>query len=175
MTDFLVISIISKDSSGLAEHFSSITSQYHCNIEDSRMAIMGKEFSASMLICGKTEDISKCDDAFKEYASQSGSLLISRLTQENDGVETSLPYAIQTLSLDAPGTVRNVTNFLQQRDINIANLVTNSYKAPHTGAPMLEIQLTANIPSVVQISELREDFADFCDELQIDAAFEPIK
>ena len=175
MTNFSVISIIAKDAPGLAERYSSLTSQHKCNIEDSRMAVMGQEFTASMLISGSESDIANCKADFEQLAKDSGYQLICRDTEENKGAVSSLPYAIQTLSLDAPGIIRSVTDFLKQRDINISNFVANSYKAPHTGAPMLEIQLTANIPSVIQISQLREEFADFCDELHIDAAFEPIK
>ncbi len=175
MRELLVISIIATDSPGLAESFSRITSQNNCNIEDSRMAIMGSEFSASMLISGTPDDISACLSALTDNAERSGQLIISKKTHESTHAVTSMPYAIHTLSLDAPGIISKVTDFLHARDINISNLVTNSYHAPHTGAPMLEIQLTAHIPAVISISRLREDFADYCDELQIDAAFDPIK
>lgn len=175
MSNYLVISIIAKDSPGLAEQFSTLTSQNNCNIEDSRMAVMGQEFSATLFVSGSDADIKQCEQGFLSMAETSGHLVVCRHTKENEGEIASLPYAIQTISLDAPGLIRSVTDFLNRHDINISNLIANSYKAPHTGAPMLEIQLTANIPSQVQISSFREEFADFCDELQIDAAFEPIK
>ena len=175
MSNYLVISIIASDSPGLAETFSRITSQNNCNIEDSLMAVMGNEFSATILVSGTSDEINQCETAITDYAEQAGHLVICKQTQENPGSDTSRPYAIHTLSLDAPGIIRNITDFMQQRDINISNLVTNSYKAPHTGAPMLEVQLTANIPAAMHIAQMREEFADFCDELHIDAAFDPIK
>ena len=175
MSNYLVISIIANDSPGLAEQFSNLTSQNNCNIEDSRMAVMGQEFSATLFVSGSESDISNCEQDFLSLADSDNHQVICRRTKANQGSVASLPYAIQTISLDAPGLIRSVTDFLKRYDINISNLVANSYKAPHTGAPMLEIQLTANIPSLVQISSFREEFADFCDDLQIDAAFEPIK
>lgn len=175
MSNYLVISIIATDSPGLAETFSRITSQNNCNIEDSLMAVMGNEFSATLLVSGAPEDINTCENAITNYVEEAGHQVICKQTQENPGSDSSRPYGIHTLSLDAPGIIRNITDFMQQRDINISNLVTNSYKAPHTGAPMLEVQMTANVPAATQISQLREDFADFCDELHIDAAFDPIK
>ncbi len=175
MSNYLVVSIIANDSPGLAEQFSTLTSQNNCNIEDSRMAVMGREFSVSLLVSGSDADIHQCEQDFMAMAERDNHLVICRQTEENQGQMASLPYAIQTISLDAPGIIRNVTDFLKRNEINISNLVANSYKAPHTGAPMLEIQLTANIPSQVQITRFREEFADFCDELQIDAAFEPIR
>ena len=82
MRDYLVISIIASDSPGLAESFSRITSQNNCNIEDSRMAIMGSEFSASMLISGTAEDIAACRSALSSNAEQAGQLMICKATQE---------------------------------------------------------------------------------------------
>ena len=175
MSNYLVVSIIANDSPGLAEQFSTLTSQNNCNIEDSRMAVMGHEFSVSLLVSGADADIHRCEQDFMAMAERDNHLVICRHTEENQGQMASLPYAIQTISLDAPGIIRNVTDFLKRNEINISNLIANSYKAPHTGAPMLEIQLTANIPSQVHITRFREEFADFCDELQIDAAFEPIR
>ena len=174
MSNYSVISIIANDSPGLAEQFSNLTSQNNCNIEDSRMAVMGQEFSATLFISGSDQDISLCEQSFLSLADSNNHQIICRRTEQNQGQATSLPYAIHTISLDAPGLIRSVTDFLKRYDINISNLIANSYKAPHTGAPMLEIQLTVNIPSLVRFSGFHEEFADFCDDLQIDAAIEPI-
>jgi glycine cleavage system transcriptional repressor len=52
---------------------------------------------------------------------------------------------------------------------------TRSYAATHTGAPMFSVQMAVNIPATVHISGLREEFMDFCDQLNVDAIMEPVK
>ena len=64
---------------------------------------------------------------------------------------------------------------LVQRGVDIAELSTRSYAAAHTGAPMFSVQMIVNVPSRLHIGVLREEFMDFCDHLNLDAIFEPVK
>jgi glycine cleavage system transcriptional repressor len=45
----------------------------------------------------------------------------------------------------------------------------------HTGTPMFSVHLTVEIPATLQISALREEFMEFCDQLNLDAVIEPVK
>ena len=47
--------------------------------------------------------------------------------------------------------------------------------AAHTGAPMFAVQMIINVPSKLQVAQLREEFMDFCDSLNLDAILEPVK
>jgi glycine cleavage system transcriptional repressor len=40
---------------------------------------------------------------------------------------------------------------------------------------MFSVQMAVNIPATVHISGLREEFMDFCDQLNVDAIMEPVK
>jgi glycine cleavage system transcriptional repressor len=61
------------------------------------------------------------------------------------------------------------------RAINIQDLQTDSYRAAHTGTPMFAANITVNIPPDMHIARLREEFLDFCDDLNLDAVLEPMK
>ena len=54
-------------------------------------------------------------------------------------------------------------------------MITSRYAAAHSGTPMYSVQLRVDIRSGVRISDLREDFAEFCDNLNLDAVIEPVK
>jgi glycine cleavage system transcriptional repressor len=175
MQYFLVISVISQDKPGLAEHFSGMATECGCNVEDSRMAVMGNEFATIMMVSGDESQIQQAEQAFSNLQNQPEFQVCLRRTEAAKGNTSCRPYSIQALSLDGPGIIRQVSDFLAQRKINIEDMQSNSYKAPHTGAPMLEMQIVANIPADISMSELRDAFADLCDDLQIDAIIEPIK
>ena len=53
--------------------------------------------------------------------------------------------------------------------INIADVQTNTYLAPHTGAPMFSVSMMVGIPADAQIAALRDEFLEYCDELNLDA------
>ena len=86
-----------------------------------------------------------------------------------------LPYAVEVVAVNQPGIVHHLASFFANRSINIEDMVTRSYSAPHTGTPMFSVNLAVGIPATTHIAMLREEFLDFCDELNLDAVMEPIK
>jgi len=82
---------------------------------------------------------------------------------------------VDVVCLDQPGIVFNLANFFTGRGIDISELNTRSYSAAHTGAPMFSVQINIDIPARIQLSSLREEFMEFCDQLNLDAVLEPIK
>jgi glycine cleavage system transcriptional repressor len=77
--------------------------------------------------------------------------------------------------MDQPGIVHSLANFFSSRGITIEELVTRGYNAPHTGTPMFSVNMAIGIPATMHIAMLREEFMDFCDELNLDAVMEPVK
>jgi glycine cleavage system transcriptional repressor len=82
---------------------------------------------------------------------------------------------VEVVALDHPGIVHSLAGFFSQREINIEDLITESYAAPHTGTPMFSVHITIGIPSNLHIAVLRDEFMDFCDSMNLDAILEPVK
>ena len=87
--------------------------------------------------------------------------------------EETLPYGVEVVSLDHPGIVHRLANFFSQRNINIIDLNTTRYAAPHTGTSMFAVQMNIGVPAKTSIGELREEFLEFCDDMNLDAVMEP--
>ena len=68
-----------------------------------------------------------------------------------------------------------MSNTKRLRNINIEDLFTTTYSAPHTGALMFSLHMTIGIPSDMAIAALRGDFMDFCDDRNLDAMLAPVK
>jgi glycine cleavage system transcriptional repressor len=86
-----------------------------------------------------------------------------------------MPYAVDVVSLDHQGIVYNLANFFASHNIEIADVATRSYAAAHTGAPMFAVQMSVNVPSSIHIAQLREEFLELSDRLNLDAILEPVK
>ena len=82
---------------------------------------------------------------------------------------------MEVIAIDHPGIVYQIASFFSAREINIHELNTNRYAAAHTGTPMFALNMIVDIAADIRISALREDFLDFCDELNMDAIIEPLK
>ncbi|MBT8449093.1 MAG: hypothetical protein KJO69_05360 [Gammaproteobacteria bacterium] len=173
MQKYLVVSLITSDRAGLAEYFSSLASDHNCNVEDSRMSLLGGEFVASLLLKGDATNIDSAAAAYRAL-NQKDFLVQLKETSDEPAASDSLPYYIHAITVDGLGIIQKVTDFLAQKSINIESLQTESYKAPHTGIQMLEIAVHIYVPATTQINALKEQFATLCDELNLDSTFEAI-
>ena len=169
MTTKLVISALGADRPGIVDKLSNIIYDLGLNIEDSRMSVLGGEFAILLLISGEQSaiDALQAQAAEIEQALQM-SLLLKPTTESKTG-DNTIPYSVEVAALDNPGIVRNIASFFSSQNINIVNLQTEKYSAPHTGSPMFALHMTIGISAETSIAKLREAFMNFCDDLNLDA------
>jgi glycine cleavage system transcriptional repressor len=170
----LVLSAIGKDQTGIVDRLTRVVYDLELNINDSRMTVMGGEFAVQMLIEGAWNQIAMLETMLPDLESKLGLTIHSKRTDIRVTDTEIRPYTVEVFALDHPGIVHNLASFFSQHHINIEELHTSSYAAPHTGTPMFSVHLQIGVPSEVQISALREEFIDFCDNLNLDAVLEPI-
>jgi glycine cleavage system transcriptional repressor len=172
---FLVISALGEDHPGIVNALSKAILDQGCNIEDSRMTVLGGEFAAILLVQGKWNTLVKVENALPEIERHLGMTIISKRTGERAAGANLLPYAVDVISMDHPGIVNNLAGFFAERSINIEDMTTSTYAAAHTGTPMFAVHMTIGIPADMHIAGLREEFMDYCDGLNLDAVLEPLK
>ncbi len=174
-TSQLVLSALGEDRPGIINELSRCVLNNGCNISDSRMTVLGGEFAILLLIDGNWNTIAKLEDQVAGLEERLGLSITTRRTARKATRKDLLPYGVDVVSLDQPGIVYNLAGFFSKRQINIQEMATSSYAAAHTGTPMFSVHLTIDIPASLQISVLREEFMDFCDQLNLDAVMEPVK
>jgi glycine cleavage system transcriptional repressor len=174
MTTKLVISALGPDRPGIVDELSNIIYNNSLNIEDSRMTVLGGEFAMLLLVSGEAEPIDALQTQIHDIEQTLQMRLLVKVTTDNQPVENAIPYAVEVTSLDHPGIVNNIASFFSGRNINIVNLHTDSYSAPHTGTPMFALHMTIGISADTDIAELRDAFMRVCDELNLDAELKDI-
>ncbi len=172
---YLVISALGEDHPGIVNQLSKAVLEHDCNIEDSRMTVLGGEFAAMLLVEGKWNTLAKIENALPELERQLGMTIISKRTGQRSVSGDLLPYAIDVVCMDHPGIINNLAGFFADRNINIEDMATSTYAAAHTGTTMFAVHMTVGIPANVHIAGLREEFMDYCDALNLDAVLEPLK
>lgn len=175
MDNYLVISAIGKDHPGIVDQLSLAILEASCSVFDSRMTVLGGEFAVIMLVSGKWNELAKLEDQLPAMEKKLGLILNSRQTQAEPGQQDLITYTTEVIAIDHPGIVHQIAAFFSRRNINIRELNTNRYAAAHTGTPMFSLNMTVDIPTSVRIAPLREEFLDFCDDLNMDAVIEPVK
>lgn len=174
-TNYLVISALGQDRPGLVNELSSAILDAGCNVADSRMTVLGGEFSLLMLLSGPWNAIAKLENQIGALQNRLGLMITSRRTEPRQIEGELLPYQVEVISLDHPGIVYKLAKFFSTRGINIEEMATNTYAAAHTGTPMFGVNMSVAVPADMHIARLREEFLDFCDELNLDAVIEPVR
>lgn len=175
MENLLVITAVGNDRPGIVDKLSMSIMECGCNINDSRMSILGGEFAIILLVEGKWNELAKLENHLPELSKTLDLNISFKRTEAEPKSDNLLSYSVDVVSIDHPGIVYQIANFFSSRNINIRELNTNSYAAAHTGTPMFTMNMIVNIPADVRVAALREDFLDFCDNLNMDAALEPTK
>jgi glycine cleavage system transcriptional repressor len=175
MKQLVVITAVGDDRPGVVHDLSRVVLDCGGNIVESRMSALGSDFAMMLLVSGNWHTLAKLESELKKLEENKGLSIMLRRTEPRGAEADRVPYAIDVVCLDQAGIVFNLASFFACREIEIAELTTRSYAAAHTGAPMFAVQMSVNIPSNMQISVLRDEFMDFCDQLNLDAIMEPVK
>lgn len=171
----MVISAVGGDSSAIVHELSRVILDCGGSIKESRMAGLGADFGVLALVSGNWHTITRLEHELERFGEEhSTSMQFKRTSPRRLGKEL-LPYAVDVVGLDQPGIVHSLSGFFTTRQVEIGEISTRSYAANQTGAPMFSVQMFVNIPSSVHIAGLREEFMDFCDQLNVDAIMEPVK
>ncbi len=175
MSHYVLISAVGADRAGLVHELTEAVLNCGGNIIESRMATLGTEFATLMLVSGNWHTLAKLESELGSLNRQSNLSIEYRRTEIMPVKENLIPYSVDLVSLDDTGIVHAVSGFFSSRNIAIAEMATHCRPAPHTGATLFEMQMIANIPNTLHIARLRDEFAEFCDDLNVDAILEPVK
>jgi len=175
MKKFLVISAIGKDRPGIVNELSKVIVDNGCNIEDSRMTVLGGEFALILMVSGHWGAITRLERQVPVLEKKLELTILARHTEPRTAVQDMVPYTVDVVAMDHPGIVHEIADFFATRDINIEEMSTWTYPAAHTGAPMFSLNMTVSLPAGVHIGRLRDEFTGFCDNLNLDATIEPTR
>ncbi|MCH9673395.1 MAG: glycine cleavage system protein R [Gammaproteobacteria bacterium] len=172
---YLVASFLGRDRPGLVCELAESAVDCGCVIKDSRMAVLGTEFSMMLLLAGHWNAIAKVEQTLPRVAEKLDLRMEVRRTQPRSDSKIHVPYAVEVVAVEQPNVVRDVADFFANREINVEDMYTTTYAAPHTGAPMFSLHMTIGIPAELAIATIRGEFMDFCDDLNLDAMLAPVK
>ncbi len=175
MTQLIVLSVIGTDRTGIVQEITKVILECGGNIEESRMTALGAEFAMLLLVSGNWHTLTKLESGLDKLAEGGSRTINLKKTGEPASRKECMPYGVDVVCLDHPGVVFGLADFFAARNIEIAELATRQYAAAHTGAPMFAVQMNINIPGSMNLSQLRDEFMEFCDHENLDSILEPVK
>jgi glycine cleavage system transcriptional repressor len=151
----------------------------NCSILEIRSSRLGKSAAAYLLVQGNWNQVAKLESTLdsiqKRLDIKLNVLRPEQKDKEKEKDKDCLPYSLETISLDRDNVVESITSFLFDREISIEEISGSSYQAAYIQSAVFSTKFIILIPSQLPLLTLREEFLDFCDQLNIDAILEPVK
>jgi glycine cleavage system regulatory protein len=149
----LILTLIGKDRPGIVETVADTVSFHGGNWLESRMAHLGGRFAGILRVEVPEERIHALARSLTELR-EDGLQVVVEPGGEPAGAPANL-VEIELLGLDRPGLVRQVSDLLASRGVNVEELRTDRYSAPMSGELMFRAQLRVDVPRQMAAAELR--------------------
>ena len=174
MKQHVVVIAVGKDRVGIVDDLSAAILGTGCNIEESKMALLGGEFASILLISGEEQSIERLSNELPALGERVALSIELKNTVPLRQNAESRPYLLESVSLDTPGIVHGVTSILRREGINIEDLETETGAAPWTGAPMFVMKARIAIPAGLSVRKLRAELDELSNQQDLDIRLDPI-
>ena len=165
--EYVVISALGADRLGIVDDIASIIVSLNCNIEESKMAVLGGEFAVIMLVSGSATGIQALQDKNLTQWQSLGLHIEIRATKA-PRYSQGRPYVLESFSLDTPGILHSLTAVLKSEGINIEDLETETTAAPWTGAPMFKMRIRFSLAPEKALAPFRRLIEELAEQQDLD-------
>lgn len=146
-----------------------------CNILECRIAPLGDQFTANLLVGGNWSSLGRLETALPTIAEALGVKMHCHRCNATPEPSDMRPYAVEIIAPQEPGLLREVLDFFRSQQSEVVEIMAQHYAASQTGAELANLQLVVHIPLKSNPPTLREAFMDLCDDLHADGLLDPIK
>ena len=170
-TAYAAVTAIGHDRVGIVRDITAVLEEFGCNIEESRMAVLGGEFAVILLASGEPSAVEDLGRRTSELGERLGLHLWVNPTRAPVASGQGRPYVLASLSLDAPGIVHALADLLKSYGVSVEAMETETASAPWTGAPMFRMRAEVVVPPGASVADLRRDLAEIERERDLDITF----
>jgi glycine cleavage system transcriptional repressor len=171
----LAITILGSRSKKIISDILLAVSDCKCIIIEIASSHLGQTTAAYLLIEGNWNHIAKFENCL-EIIQKNLELQIQSVRSEKiEKTVSGMPYSLEMIALDQDNIIQTVVSFLCENNIIIQEFSASRYPAPYNQSMVFSAKFIVIIPKESPLLSVREQFLDFCDQLNIDAILEPLK
>ena len=168
----LVLTVIASDQPGVVEALSQVVSDHGANWLGSRMARLAGEFAGIVEISAPHANADALRNALAALEKRGVRIQI----QQSVEIVTKAPGA-RTLQLelvgnDRPGIIREISQALARRGVNVDELETGCESAAMSGDVLFRATARLEVPSDVTIESLSEELEKIAGDLMVDLSLD---
>lgn len=169
-----LLTVVGEDRPGIVARLTEVLVKHEANLEESRMAILGGEFAAIVLVSAPEARIKDLETDLAGLKSEG--ITVTVKGTHKPGAERfagTTNFELTLSGADHEGIVYKVSQLLHDRSINIQSLETDVVHAPETGTPLFEMCATIAVPSSLKVADLEKELNRIGNEENVDITLKP--
>ena len=163
----LVLTAIGDDHAGLVRALSSVIADHGGNWETSRMAHLAGKFAGIVMVTvadDNTEALIRDLQPLEEQGLLEITAEVSSAPPPTGGTSLTL----ELVGLDQPGIVRDISEALASRDVNIEELETGTVETPMEGGVLFRARASLVLPEALSVDDLTDVLEELAVQLMVD-------
>jgi glycine cleavage system transcriptional repressor len=148
--EFLLLSATEPDRSGLVAELTGFIAQCGCNVEDSRIVVLGGYAGLMVLISGEPAELRAVLDGLEALRERSGIRVAPRRVrarQPNPAAADAAPLEVQASAIDHEGIIHALAETVRRHGGNILELESATDSAPMSGEPLFRLRMSVQPPA----------------------------
>ncbi len=166
----VAVTAVGQDRPGIAAAVTQVLYEHGCNIEDSRMAILGGQFAMMLIVATNVAPASL--EHVLSAATASLDLIVAVRPVAETPAESSDgdPFVLSVYGADHPGIVYRVTAALAARGVNVTDLATRVLDGD---PPVYLMIMELTLPPGADVALLEADLMRLKEEVGVDVTLRP--
>ena len=177
MREYRILSACGPDGPGIVRQVSEFLYSHACNMEDSRMAVLGGQFAFMMLFSGSGPDVVRLEGDLAAFLKESGlqAQLLPAMAPAMVDRQPALPVRVELVAMDAPGIMVQLAQILEENKVNIESLEARLAPAPSSGTSISSVKMKIAVPRDVSPVDLKRALLDLAKQINLDILFQPVQ
>ncbi len=147
--EHLILSATEPDRTGLIAELSGFIGGCGCNVENSRVAVLGGYAGLMFLVSGTPEATARIADGLEQLRERTGIRLLRRRVSRVAAPESTADarYAVEASAIDHEGIIHLLADLVRRHGGNILELETSTASAAMSGEPLFAMEMTVTLPA----------------------------
>ncbi len=171
MSAMMVFTFIGADKPGLVEKLAQTVGGHGGNWLESRMSALAGQFAGIVSVAVSEAQLPTLRAALLELSGQEMTIVVA--TADHRAMEDDCRnLGLSIVGNDRPGIVREVSTALAARRINVREMNTTISSAPMSGAPLFQATARIQVPTALDLAELRSQLDAIAEALSVEIDLE---
>jgi glycine cleavage system regulatory protein len=174
----LVLTLLGPDRPGLVEAVAALIARHGGNWLESRMASLAGEFAGILRVEVAAADAPGLESALRSLEAGTGLAILvkeARATGRGAGGAAGRLMALELVGTDRPGIVREISQALAAKGVNVEELETECTSAPMTGETLFRARALLRLPLGAAEEDLQASLEAIAEDLMVDVTLEPAR